>query len=503
VDRPGDRSRRARLRRIAERAEALTGRGAPDNPLVDQGISFANFDSFARTGKLDECRAFLDAVYGASGASADYLYAKASLHSRLSQFHEVLEVGAQIDREHPTYLTHRYLMGAAAVHVGDIRPVLCLLHKTQSYPRWQDIQHRAEMLHLIGWDDAVIALAQDFDEEDHHATVARMMRGQSLMRRYGIAAGLSEYARSWTTPRSYALVYRFEPARFRDYWYGELGLPPTIRYTTARGGYGDYFMWQRYLPHLHAAGVKVEVFDDSAPTLAMASIGEATTARARVLLGTDVAAREGQTSWWTEPFTLFTGLFPLLGYAEQPGGTLQPGGAPEADAMLQDIRARAGDRPCMGISWSANESDSTMFGGRSLTLAQILPLLARTDIHWVVFQRGLQRDAWLAHEACGASTTLDPALSWQQTAALIAGLDAVVTIDTALPHLAAGMGRPTFMLLSAVSDWRWESWRSSTPWYAAMRLVRQPVLGDWAGAVGRLQTALSGWMRSDRIDVVQ
>jgi hypothetical protein len=464
---------------------------------VDQAISFANFDSFARTGRLAECRAFLEAVYGVSGASAEYLYTKAILHSRLSQFREVLEVCAEIDRQHPTYVTHRYVMGSAAVHVGDIRPVLSLLHKTQSYARWQDIQHRAEMLHLIGWDDETIALAQDFDGEDHHATIARMMRGQSLMRRYGIAAGLSEYAQAWTTPQSYALVYRFEPDRFRDYWYGELGLPRTIRYMAARGGYGDYFMWQRYLPHLQAAGVNVEVFDGSVPTLAMAPIGEDAEGRARELLRRDVAAPEEQTSLWTEPFTLFTGLFPLLGYADLPGGALLPSAAPGADAMLQGIRSRAGDRPCIGISWSANESDSTMFGARSLTLPQILPLLARNDIHWVVFQRGLQRDAWLAHEACGAATTLDPALSWQQTAALVSGLDAVVTVDTALAHVAAGMGRDTFMLLSAVSDWRWERWQSSSPWYATMRLVRQPVLGDWAGAVTRLQTTLGEWMHSN------
>jgi hypothetical protein len=467
---------------------------------VDQAISFANFDSFARTGRLAECRAFLESVFGVSGASAEYLYTKAILHSRLSQFPEVLEVCAEIDRKHPQFPNHWYVMGAAAAHLGDIRPVVAALQKTSSCPHWIGIQHRAELLHLLGWDDDLFALTADFDAEDHHATLARMVRAQSLMRRYGIGTGLPEYAAAWATPQSYSMTYGLEPSHFSDYWHGELALPSTIRYTAARGGYGDYFMWQRYLPHLQAAGVTVEVYDSHVPTFDMRPIGDQAAARARALLGTGASGREcAANTAWVDPFTLFAAMFPLLGYAPAPRGSLQPVTTPETDVMLQAIRASAGDRPCIGISWSANESDSTTFAGRSLTLAQVVPLLARTDIHWVVFQRGLQRDAWLAHEACGAATTLDPALPWQQTAALVSRLDAVVTIDTALAHLAAGMGRDTFMLLSAVADWRWESWPSSTPWYASMRLVRQPVLGDWAGALALLDRALDAWMRAPRI----
>jgi hypothetical protein len=467
---------------------------------VDQSISFANFDGFARAGKLAECRAFLDAVYAVSGASADYLYTKAILHSRQSEFDAVLRVCDEIDRQHPAYLKHRYVMGAAAAHLGNVRPVVAALQKTWSGPRWTGIRNRAEMLHLIGWDDEVVALAEAFDPRDQHATLARMVRAQSLMRRYGMAVGLPEYAASWTTPPTYSMLCGIDSADLRDYWHGELALPSTIRYAAARGGYGDYLMWQRYLPHLQAAGVRVDVHERPVPTLALRPIGERAAAHARASLRSDAGGR-AEASSWVDPFTLFTALFPLLGYAEQPGGTLRPSATPETDTMLQRIRERAGERPCIGISWSANESDSTTFASKSLTLAQVLPLLTRTDIHWVVLQRGLQRGAWLAHDACGAATTPDAALSWEQTAALVSGLDAVVTIDTALAHLAAGMGRDTFMLLSTAADWRWERWSSTTPWYATMRLVRQPVLGEWAGAVARLQTALSDWMRSSPAQV--
>jgi hypothetical protein len=68
----------------------------------------------------------------------------------------------------------------------------------------------------------------------------------------------------------------------------------------------------------------------------------------------------------------------------------------------------------------------------------------------------------------------------EETAALIAGLDLVVTVDTMVAHLAGALGRPTWLLLKHRADWRWMQDRSDSPWYPSMRLYRQPSLGDWA-----------------------
>src|SRR5262249_49476946 len=62
---------------------------------------------------------------------------------------------------------------------------------------------------------------------------------------------------------------------------------------------------------------------------------------------------------------------------------------------------------------------------------------------------------------------------------VIASLDLVVTVDTALGHLAGALGKPVWLALSAVSDWRWLRERNDTPWYPTMRLFRQKELGDW------------------------
>ena len=67
-----------------------------------------------------------------------------------------------------------------------------------------------------------------------------------------------------------------------------------------------------------------------------------------------------------------------------------------------------------------------------------------------------------------------------------------MTVDTAIAHLAASMGKPTFILLSAIwSDWRWGLGRADTPWYPSARLIRQPSPGDWGGALAQAASAVA------------
>jgi hypothetical protein len=76
------------------------------------------------------------------------------------------------------------------------------------------------------------------------------------------------------------------------------------------------------------------------------------------------------------------------------------------------------------------------------------------------------------------------------TAALMSNLDLVITVDTAVAHLAGALGIPVWVALPLVPDWRWLLEREDSPWYPSMRLFRQSAWGDWAGVFERLTEAL-------------
>jgi ADP-heptose:LPS heptosyltransferase len=77
------------------------------------------------------------------------------------------------------------------------------------------------------------------------------------------------------------------------------------------------------------------------------------------------------------------------------------------------------------------------------------------------------------------------------TAAILALCDLVIAVDTSVAHLAAAIGRPTWVLLPFSPDWRWTLAGEQSPWYPAARLFRQPQLGDWESAIARVRRELT------------
>jgi Flp pilus assembly protein TadD len=106
---------------------------------------------------------------------------------------------------------------------------------------------------------------------------------------------------------------------------------------------------------------------------------------------------------------------------------------------------------------------------------------------------GMNANGMSASGMSANGTNANGMSDWADTADLIAGLDLVIAVDTAVAHLAGALGKPVWMLNRFDSCWRWFLNRDDTPWYPSMRQFRQTSRGDWAGLIERVRDALLTW----------
>lgn len=148
----------------------------------------------------------------------------------------------------------------------------------------------------------------------------------------------------------------------------------------------------------------------------------------------------------------------------------------------------------VGLVWAGNP-DHANDRNRSLPLSALRPLFDVDGVEWVSLQVG--PGAAEIGECAAPVQDLSPALGpFGETAAAMAELDLVISVDTAAAHLAGALGRPVWLLLPHAPDWRWLTGRDDSPWYPTMRLFRQPAPGIWDSVIAAVKTALHE-MRND------
>lgn len=145
----------------------------------------------------------------------------------------------------------------------------------------------------------------------------------------------------------------------------------------------------------------------------------------------------------------------------------------------------------VGIVWSGNPSHR-QDQKRSLPAAAILPRLQLPGVQLFSLQKDIRDSDRAVLAGLGEHVVdLAPQLAdFADTAAAVSALDLVISVDTAVAHLAAALAKPTWILLPHVLDWRWFYDRADTPWYPTARLFRQPRPLDWASVLDRLAVEL-------------
>ncbi len=167
---------------------------------------------------------------------------------------------------------------------------------------------------------------------------------------------------------------------------------------------------------------------------------------------------------------------------------------PYLDAAPDDVaawrsRLPAGDGRRIGLAWTGNPQHDNDHN-RSIALRALGPLLAE-PAQFISLQTAYRESDAALLESTPAILRFESALGdFADTAALIACCDLVITVDTAVAHLAGAMGKPVWLMLPRFSDWRWMNDRDDSPWYPSARLFRQSDFGNWARVIDRVCASL-------------
>jgi len=272
-------------------------------------------------------------------------------------------------------------------------------------------------------------------------------------------------------------------------WTGVESLAGKTLLVHAEQGLGDTLQFCRYLPLLEATGARL-VFEVQPQLIKLL----------RSLAGRVTLIARGDPP---PPFDFHTPLLSLP-LALRTDLDSIPGGVPYLavdPAAEHHWRARLAAVPGfkVGLNWRGNpEAEKyAALQARSFPLAAAVPLARLAGVTLVSLQKGagaaeIQQVEFGASvvrlsdpEHLGADELAD------ETAALLKGLDLVITADTALAHLAGALGVPVWVVLQSVPDWRWLTEREDSPWYPTVRLFRQRRAGDWPELFERVATALA------------
>jgi tetratricopeptide (TPR) repeat protein len=148
----------------------------------------------------------------------------------------------------------------------------------------------------------------------------------------------------------------------------------------------------------------------------------------------------------------------------------------------------------IGVAWAGRRAH-LYDAQRSLQFEQLLPLMKGhydKQLTWVSLQKaGIDDPRPVSPEGVNWLDWTEELVDFADTAALVSNLDLIISIDSAMIHLAGGLARPVWMLNRFNSEWRWLEQREDSPWYPTLRIFNQPQPGDWASAFNTVQSALA------------
>ncbi|MDI1260542.1 tetratricopeptide repeat protein [Aquabacterium sp.] len=316
--------------------------------------------------------------------------------------------------------------------------------------------------------------------------MARLNLGMAQLKLGQFEAGWENYEARWMGAAEAHAGVISRPVHPLPVWSGEADTQGQRLLVITEQGFGDTFQFTRYLPLLAKRFAKVGF-----------ACAEATQRLMEWSFGDDVVTFT-RMPVRAEAWRAWDVCCNMMSLPRAFGTSLAtiPANAPYlrvppvvASHWRERVEQAAPGRLRIGVAW-AGRKEHQSDARRSLRFEQLAPLLADERVAWFSLQK------WLPGEGLPAVSSSVDWFDWTDeadfadTAALVSQLDLVISIDSAMVHLAGGLGVPVWMLDRFDNEWRWLTGRTDSPWYPKLRIFRQASFGAWGGVLEQVKAAL-------------
>jgi tetratricopeptide (TPR) repeat protein len=494
------------LKRDPKNAFALSNRGNAllalrrlDGALADYDAALAALPDYAdalcnRGAALHELERYEEALASSDRAIAlrpDYHEAHANRGNTLNEMRRFAEALASCDRGlalRPDYAEAHLNRGNALHELKRFDEALASYDRAlELRPDYAEaLTNRGVSLHdLKRFDEALasyqraIAVRPDHAEAHYREAMCRLLNG--------------DYQRGW-----HKQEWRWQSRPLKNarrsfaqrLWLGAEPLAGKTILLHAEQGFGDTIQFCRYVPLVaeRSGRVIVEVQKPLRELVSTLPGGAQVVSR-----GERLPAFDRHCPLLSLPLALGTipSAAPYLRASEQAAGDW-------AVRLGARTGASTGDRtrPRIGIAWAGSAAHRNDHN-RSIPLGALLSCLAGVDAGYVSLQPDLRGgDAAMLQARRDVLHFGDELKDFSDTAALIANLDLIISVDTSVAHLAGALAKPVWLLVPVIPDWRWLLDRDDSPWYPTARLFRQDDSRRWDGVLARVNAALHDHVRS-------
>ena len=308
----------------------------------------------------------------------------------------------------------------------------------------------------------------------------RAENAEALLHKSLVKLSLGDFEEGWALYEwRWKSKFFASPVRFSQKpWLGDTDIAGKTVLVHSEQGFGDIVQFYRYLAELKKLDCKI-IFETPAPLIPL------------------FAAQKNnvQIITWGATHPHFDVHCPLMSLPHAFKTTLQtiPASIPylfSSPEKLDRWRTKLGKKgkPRVGLAWSGNPRNPDT--RRNIPLELLLPKMS-TGIEWHSLQKDIREDDRSSLKSNPAIIDYTASLNdFSDTAALIAELDLVISVDTVVAHLAGALGKPVWILLPFHPDFRWLRGRTDSPWYPTAHLFRQTHNGDWGDVIDQVSREL-------------